>query len=71
MEIDPNEALVGMDEKPDSESRKIQTMGRVDVPNDMWNFLGLEHEDTVLVRINEDKECVEIHSQSKVESRLG
>jgi hypothetical protein len=48
------------------ESRQIQQLGRIDVPDNMWDEMGLSVEDEVMVRYNEDRDCIEVHNRNKV-----
>lgn len=47
-----------------TESRKIQALGRVSVPNEWWEELGLEEGDRVVLKQRE--EYLEVHSMKKV-----
>lgn len=55
-------------EEKETESRKIQQLSRVAVPEEWWDDLGMEVGDEVLVR--KEDEHIEIHSMEKIINEL-
>lgn len=51
-----------------TESRQIQALGRVSVPNEWWEELGLDEGDRVVLKQKED--YLEVHSMKKVVEEL-
>ncbi len=58
MQIDLDKAVVNVDGNIEPEQRQIQDLGRVDVPDEMWDEMGVSRGDSVMVKFDKEKDGV-------------
>jgi len=51
----------------DFESRKIQKIGRIDAPNEFWDFIGLDIGDEIIVIAKDDRLVIAEKDLNKME----
>lgn len=64
-EEDPDDMVVEQGTEVEPQTRKIQSLGRVDVPDNFWDAMGLDEGDEVILSYDGEENVVEVHSKAE------
>jgi len=67
---DINDLVVEVDNEPEPVTRKVQKLGRVDIPDIQLDAIGISVEDEVIVTYDDEENCVKIYDKVEMLSEL-